>query len=789
MRMLMQAICNNATMARGAIARALGFIACLFALQSVASAQPQPIPVAVPVPIAVPASQPAPIPVPQPVPVPVEEAEEPEDVADADEDDADEGAEEVDDASVEVRGHRVVRTQTRSASDFEVARDVLDAAPRQEGADVLRVVPGLFVGRGEGPAVAQSFMLRGFDAEHGQDIEFRVGGLPINQPAHIHGQGYADLGFLIGEVVDHLHVREGVYDPEQGDFAVAGSIDVGLGVAERGVRLQSSVGAFDTSRQLAIWAPEDAPRETFGAVQYARTAGFGENRAGQQGSGIFQRRFGTGRTTVRALAIVHAARAEMAGVVAKRDVDAGRVCFLCVYPQATARAQNALAQRLTLGVFADHHGKARSNSTLGVWLDRSVFRVQQNFTGFLESSRTLANTAGRGDLIEQTQQSLSLGVTARHRTARFTPASWANSTLEIGADARIDTIDQTQTLLDAAVRNQTWDQRVDASIRAADLGLWADLEWALIEIIRLNLGLRANLLSYDVDDRLGNFAPQSRPADTFITGFRRSAMGLAWGPRASLEVQPLWWLSIIAGYGEGFRSPQARTLADGETAPFTTVRSADLGVRVDRGDALQITLSGYATLLSDDVAFDAAEGSLSRIGATQRIGAVLNVQTRPLDWLVGALSVTVVDATLQEPPPPTADEPQPPFSEGQALPFVPPVVVRADVGARTILAKDLGAHALIGRLGVGASALSARPLPYGDFADPIALLDASAGLRWGAFELGLEAFNLLDAQYAAVELNFPSDWQPDDGLRSRTPARHRAAGAPVSWMLTLAVMP
>ncbi|MGK0360232.1 MAG: iron complex outermembrane receptor protein [Bradymonadia bacterium] len=693
------------------------------------------------------------------------------------------------DASVEVVGTRAARTQARAASDFHVPRAVLDAAPRQEGADVLRVVPGLFVGRGEGPAVAQSFMLRGFDAEHGQDIEFRVGGLPINQPAHIHGQGYADLGFLIGEVVNTLRVREGVHDPQQGDFAVAGSIDIELGVAERGIRLQSSLGAFDSTRQLAVWAPEDAPPATFGAVQYARTAGFGENRAGQQGSGIFQRQFGMGRTTVRALGIVHAARADIAGVVAKRDVDSGAVCFTCVYPHATARAQNALAQKLSLGVFAEHRGAHHANSSLGVWLDRSVFRVQQNYTGFLETSRTLANTSGRGDLIEQRQQSLSLGLTARHRSACFDFASWAQATFEVGADARIDTIDQAQALLDGAVRNQTWDERIDASIQASDIGLWADMEWALFDIVRLNLGLRGDLLSYAVDDRLGNFAPLSRPKDAFISGFRRSAMGLAWGPRASLEVRPLWWLSVIASYGEGYRSPQARTLADGETAPFTSVRSADLGLRIDRGDALQITLSGYATMLSDDVAFDAAEGSLERIGATRRVGAVLHVQSRPTDGLVGAISVTVVDATLQEPPPPSADEPQPPFVRGQALPFVPPIVVRADLGAQTALIDDLGARRLTGRLGLGGSVLSARPLPYGDFADPVALLDASAGLQWGALALSLEAFNVLDTQYAAVELNFPSDWQPDSGVRARTPARHRAAGSPMSWMLTFAVTP
>jgi hypothetical protein len=36
-------------------------------------------------------------------------------------------------------------------------------------------------------------MLRGFDAEHGQDIRLTVDGIPINLPSHIR-QGYADIG-------------------------------------------------------------------------------------------------------------------------------------------------------------------------------------------------------------------------------------------------------------------------------------------------------------------------------------------------------------------------------------------------------------------------------------------------------------------------------------------------------------------------------------------------------------------------------------------------------------------
>jgi hypothetical protein len=92
--------------------------------------------------------------------------------------------------------------------------------------------PGVYVSRPEGDAVAHEIYLRGFNAAHGQDIEFTVGGVPINQLSHLHGQGYADLNFILPEVVRSIRVTEGVYDPHQGDFAVAGSIDFDLGVEQ-----------------------------------------------------------------------------------------------------------------------------------------------------------------------------------------------------------------------------------------------------------------------------------------------------------------------------------------------------------------------------------------------------------------------------------------------------------------------------------------------------------------------------------------------------------------------------
>jgi outer membrane receptor protein involved in Fe transport len=114
------------------------------------------------------------------------------------------------------------------------------------------------------------------------------------------------------------------------------------------------------------------------------------------------------------------------------------------------------------------------------------------------------------------------------------------------------------------------------------------------------------------------------------------------------------------------------------------------------------------------------------------------------------------------------------------------VVLRGELGASHELG-SLGGHPLMGRAGVGLSYLSARPLPFDESAAPFTLLDVGANLTWRALDLGVQLNNALNARYAAVEYNFASDWDPDDGVRSRTPARHVAAGAPLSFMVTLGV--
>ncbi len=682
--------------------------------------------------------------------------------------------------NVQVEG---AREPSRGPSDIRLDGPTLRAAPHATASDLLSTAPGVYVAHPEGEAIAQRIYLRGFDAVHGQDVQLKVSGIPLNQGSHIHGQGYADLSIVIPEAVRGLRVVEGVHDPHQGDFAVAGSADFELGVEERGTLLSYKLGSFGTQRAVALWAPAGAATETFGGATFRATDGYGDGTRGAiSGGALGQYRVELGKDTSLLLHLgATAARAGVAGVLRRDDVTSGRIGFYDAYPDPTARAQSAGASRIQLGATLERREEGGKRSQAGLWISATSYRSRLNFTGYTQRSQVQPTWVGRGDLIEQSNDDLGLGGHASYRTPRAKPFGWLTTQLEVGTEVQTHAIGQSQSLLKAP-QNEIWDQRVDASVRTMDVGFFADALLAGSRWVRLRGGLRADLLFFDVDDRLGNFIP-AFSAKTHLPGFRRTAAGVAWGPRATLEGHPLSWLTLTASYGEGFRSPQARQLEEGERAPFAKVRSYEAGITLHDEERLEVSAIAYQTNLSYDLAFDAEEGRLERVGPTTRRGLVGYLRGRPAKGFLTSMSATYVHATLDSPPVPTPDNPAPAYLPDQSLPYVPPLVVRGDMAAERALFA-LHGKPVVGRVGSGTTFLSPRPLPFGASSAAVFLLDAQASIRRDFLELGLESTNLLAARYADVEYAFVSNWRTS-AVPSLLPARHLAAGPPRQVLFTL----
>lgn len=101
----------------------------------------------------------------------------------------------------------------------------LNLRPVNSAQDLLRLVPGLFTAQHMGGGKAEQIFIRGFDADHGTDINISVDGMPVNMVSHAHGQGYADMHFIIPETVAKYDFGKGPYYTDHGDFTTAGYVN------------------------------------------------------------------------------------------------------------------------------------------------------------------------------------------------------------------------------------------------------------------------------------------------------------------------------------------------------------------------------------------------------------------------------------------------------------------------------------------------------------------------------------------------------------------------------------
>ncbi len=121
----------------------------------------------------------------------------------------------------------VVGRGPSSAASAETIRNLdFDLRPKTAPNDILRIVPGLLTVQHQGGGKADQLFLRGFDADHGTDVGIFVDGIPVNMPSHAHGQGYADLHWMIPEALDSIEVVKHPYDVRFGDFSTAGAVNL-----------------------------------------------------------------------------------------------------------------------------------------------------------------------------------------------------------------------------------------------------------------------------------------------------------------------------------------------------------------------------------------------------------------------------------------------------------------------------------------------------------------------------------------------------------------------------------
>ncbi|MFZ1750412.1 MAG: TonB-dependent receptor plug domain-containing protein [Saprospiraceae bacterium] len=138
----------------------------------------------------------------------------------------------------------------------------LQTKPVNSSQELLRQVPGLFIGQHAGGGKAEQIFLRGFDIDHGTDVLINVDGIPINMVSHAHGQGYADMHFIMPEIIENITYNKGPYDVDKGNFATAGYVAFKTKDHVKESILSTEIGSFNTKRITGLFSIMDKTNES-----------------------------------------------------------------------------------------------------------------------------------------------------------------------------------------------------------------------------------------------------------------------------------------------------------------------------------------------------------------------------------------------------------------------------------------------------------------------------------------------------------------------------------------------
>ena len=627
------------------------------------------------------------------------------------------------------------RPMTAASSMTVRDRDFL-LRPHARPADILMVTPGLFVVQHAGGGKANQYFLRGFDADHGTDLALSVDGVPVNMVSHGHGQGYADMHWVIPEVVKRIEVSKGTYFAEQGDFATAGAINLSTynHFDENSVSLGG--GSFDTYRALTMVTPHFDTWKPVLAAEIYGTDGPFDNPERLKRYNVFTkltRELGDGGTFSLA-ATSYAGGWRASGQIPERAVRDGsleRFGFIDPLEGGNSARHSVYARYHS----ADEDGEV---SLLAYFVSYRL-SLFSNFTFF-------ARDRVNGDMIEQNDSRNVLGLKGSYRFVRRLAGLRFDGTF--GVQTRTDSIDNA---LHYDVRRLRLAHVVDAHIAETSIGVYAQEDISWTPWLRSVIGLRADYFGFSVDDRLGN-----------DSGVQQAALA---SPKASLVVSPLSDWDVYLNFGTGFHSNDARGVVRAENAvkPLTRAIGEEIGTRARLFDRLDLAATFFYLHLDSEIVWVGDEGTTEARGATRRYGFEGEARMQILPWLFADADVTATRARYVEN-----------AGHGDAVALAPKLVVQGGVSVR----HPLG---IFGRLGV--FHIGDRPATEDGSltAEGFTRLDATLGYRYAFVQLAVAVQNVLnttwrEAQFANAS-QLANESAPVDDI-------HFTPGAPVNAQAT-----
>lgn len=498
-------------------------------------------------------------------------------------------------------------------------------APVNSSQDILRQVPGLFIGQHAGGGKAEQIFLRGFDIDHGTDITLAVDGMPVNMVSHAHGQGYADLHFVIPETVKKIDFGKGPYQASKGNFNTAGYVDFKTKNSLDNSLLKLELGQFNSFRTLGMFNLVDQEKhQAYVALEFLGTNGPFESPQNFNRLNLFAKYTATASPRDKiGISLSHfTSKWDASGQIPQRAVDQGLITrFGAIDDTEGGYTSRTNASVKHNRVLSDH---AYIQSQL--YYSKYNFQLYSNFTFFLEDSLN-------GDQIMQQEDRTIVGLnSAYHHNLQWKKV---DIKLVAGVQLRHDQVLDNE-LSRTLNRRETLEQLQYGNIYETNAAGYANASFEIGKWT-LGLGVRADYFDFQYNDLL-------QPTYTI-----QSTNKTIVSPKLNLLYSPQQNLQLYFRAGRGFHSNDTRVVvAQNGRQILPAAYGVDAGLLWKPIPRLLVNAAYWYLFLEQEFVYVGDAGIVEPSGQTQRQGGELSVRYQILDWLFWKLDANYTHARAVE---------------------------------------------------------------------------------------------------------------------------------------------
>ena len=509
-----------------------------------------------------------------------------------------------------------------------ISRLDLNVTPVNSSQEVLRKVPGLFIGQHAGGGKAEQIFLRGFDIDHGTDISLSVDGMPVNMVSHAHGQGYSDLHFVIPETVNKIDFGKGAYYAQQGDFNTAGYVDFKTKNYLKESEMSFSVGQFNSLRTVGLFnlMENTKNQNAYVAMEYIATDGPYDSPQNFNRLNLFGKYvvFSPENDKLTLTASHFTSRWDASGQIPQREVDNGNISRFGDIDDTEGGETERTNFNVTFDKYINDNTKLKANA----FYSHYAFELYSNFTFFLEDPIN-------GDQIKQKEDRNIFGVNAAISHTTFLGETELILTSGIGIrhdisdDAELSRTLNRSTILENIQLGDINQTNIDAFVNA-------EFEFGKLKIAP---ALRLDYFKFMYNDALQTNYETLSETKTIVS------------PKLNFFYKAQDNLQLYLKSGLGFHSNDTRVVvANGGEAVLPRSYGADLGTVWKPFPKLIVNSALWYLFLEQEFVYVGDAGIVEPSGKTRRYGLDLGLRYQLNDWLFLDTDATLTNArSIDEP--------------------------------------------------------------------------------------------------------------------------------------------